>query len=321
MILSPVEARIVAALELNADRSAAEVARLARTTAPIVYRTVERLKRRGVIAGMTAVIDLAQIGLIEFGLNLTLAPRDPSIKTRLIQTLQKNAHVSWIAEVGGEFDLMCNIVAESPHAAQRIIEVMLEKFSDCILRRQICSRSLRIRYPRWFLGLTRGAEPRFISGGALAAQKIDQTDREILSILSTMTFESFRDLARQVRIPLSTFLRRVHALRERNIVLGFGYRFDLSGLEALQFRTLLTVRTVNKEIRERLHAIAARERAIKMIVECLGSWDFELEIDQPKGDDVKRITSMLHHELHGSLTSVALIPIFRHLRYISFPAV
>lgn len=321
MILRPTECRILAAIELDADRSAAEVARIARTTKPVVYRTIERLKERGVIAGTTTVIDLSRLGLIEFGFNLALAPRDASARQTLIERLKRCANVSWIAEVGGELDLMCNIVATGPHEAQKIGERILEGYSDCVLRRQICCRSRRTRYPRWLLGLQRKVEPRFLSGEYHESLALDAIDQKILHALSRMRFESFRDLAQQLEIPLSTFLRRLHALRERKIVLGFGYRIDLNLIEALQFRALLSFRAVSGDVRRKIHDIAAKERVIKLVVECLGSWDFELEIDQPKGDDVKRLTSLIHHELHGELTGISLIPIFKHLQYISFPAV
>lgn len=320
MLLTALESRILAAIELNADRSAPEIARLARTTSPTVYRTIDRLINRGVIVGKTAVIDISQLGLIEFGVNLSLAPKDLHAQNNLLKQMQKDSRVSWIAEVGGEFDLMCNIVAINPHSAKRILEELLEPHIQSILGRQICSRTKRVRYPRWFLGTQRKVAYRFSSGNELIHQELDSLDQKILIALSKITFESYRDLAQKLDIPLSTFLRRLQSLYKKNILLGFGYRFDLQKIEALQFRVLLSFRVANSKIRERLHIIAARERMIKLVVECLGSWDFELEIDQPKGEDVKRVTSLLHHEFHGELMNLSLIPIFRHVQYISFPA-
>lgn len=319
MNLSGTDARILAIVELEADCPGAEIARRAGTNIASVYRTIERFIDREIIVGKTAVIDPAKVGLIEFGVNVALAPQDDGTIARLLRRMQANAQVSWIAEVGGELDLMCNLIAESPHRAKAIIEELFGDFSASILRRRVCSRSARLRYPRWFLGARRVVQPTFSSGETLEHLGLDDTDRAILDALSRMEFESFRDLARATDVPLATFLRRVQSLRQWKILLGFGYRFDLSKLEVQQFRILLSFRAPNQDLRAKLRKIAGQERTIKLLVECLGDWDYELEVDQPPGQDVKRLTNLLHREFHGELMQLSLIPIFRHVRYISFP--
>ena len=320
MELSSIEAKILAVIELNADCPGPEIAKRAGTKTATVYRTVERLIERGIIVGKTAVIDPAKVGLIEFGVNLALAPQNDRVNAQLLKRLQNHPHISWIAEVGGELDLMCNVIAESPHRAKQVIEEIFADFAPSILRRRVCSRSARLRYPRWFLGVRRAAPPTFQSGERLEQLPLDTVDRAILEALSRMSFESYRDLAQATGVPIATFNRRIHSLRERGILLGFGYRFDLSKLAVQQFRLLMTFRAPTLATRVKLRRIASKERMIKLLVECLGDWDYEMEIDQPAGEDVKRLNTLIHREFYGELMQLSLIPIFRHVRYISFPA-
>jgi DNA-binding Lrp family transcriptional regulator len=273
------------------------------------------------ILGKTAVIDLAQLGYTEFGLNLAIAPKDLATRRRLIDSLGKCPNISWIAEVGGEFDLMCNLIASSPIAAHSIFERILGNFSDSILKRQVCARFRRHRFPRWFLGPRGYKEHSFSFGGVPTRQIIDDLDRKALSALSRMKFESIRDISKSIGIPLTTLQRRINNLHAQGILLGFGYRLDLMSLEVRQYRAQLTFRAIKSEIRNKLISIAKRERFIKLLIDCLGSWDIELEIDAPKGQDIKLIISRIHNEFHSELVNITLIPILNIIQHVSFPVV
>jgi DNA-binding Lrp family transcriptional regulator len=321
MIITALDKRILATIELNAELNAADIARIAGTTAQAVYRRISRLIDNGVIVGKTAVIDLSQLGLTEFGFNLSIAPKDLTTKKRFIDAIKRCPHITWIAEVGGEFDLMCNLIASTPVAAHRILENTLSNFADTILKRQVCARFRRYRFPRWFLGPRRPKEQSFLLGAAAKVQLIDDLDRKVLSAISKIKFESIRDISQSSGVPLSTLQRRISNLHARGILLGFGYRLDMTNLAVMQYRAQLTFRVITPAIRNKLVSIAKRERFIKLLIDCLGSWDIELEIDAPEGEDIKLITSRLHTEFHGELVNLTLIPILNIIQHVSFPVV
>src|SRR4051794_31126396 len=109
MKLSDQQRKILGAIELDAEKPIKEVAREAKLKTTNAQRILSLLIEQKVIAGKTAIIDVTRLGVIEYGLAISLEGNDPNIQERVISELMRSRRVSWIAEVGSEYDLMFNV--------------------------------------------------------------------------------------------------------------------------------------------------------------------------------------------------------------------
>ena len=66
------EKKVFFATELDAELTAQAVAQKTRLKTGSVQRILSRLIERGVISGRTAVVDIARLGLSEFGIRLQI---------------------------------------------------------------------------------------------------------------------------------------------------------------------------------------------------------------------------------------------------------
>ena len=102
---------LLARLRENARAPIAELARelaLSRTT---VQSRLERLERRGVIAGYTVTVaDEHEAGLVRAHVLITLAPRQSGA---IEQALRRIPEVRVLHSVSGPFDLIAIVAAES----------------------------------------------------------------------------------------------------------------------------------------------------------------------------------------------------------------
>jgi DNA-binding Lrp family transcriptional regulator len=317
--LTTFQRAVLGIIELDAELSAADVARALGVSAPRVQRTMRLLVDRGILIGRTAVVDVARLGFVEYGINLQVAARSRTEHERFLRALSKSRSVSWIAEVGGRYDLMVNVIARRPHDVIEVFDRVHTEFPRCITGKQHCQRTLRARFPRGWLRSSRDRKPVFLMGDAPADESADETDARILHVLGDSTLESHRDFARAAGVSITSYLRRIERLKAAGVLKGFGWRMNLDLLGMHQYRILLSVRAASRELRERMLRFAGRQGAIKLVVECLGNWDYEFEIDVAKPEDVKEATAAVHAEFGEAILEVTALPIFSHRKYISFP--
>ena len=109
--LDPSDRALLALLREDARSSTAELARklgLSRTT---VQSRIERLERRGVIAGYTVVVaDEHEAGLVRAHVLITLAPRQSGA---IEVALRKIPELRVLHAVSGPFDLIAIVAAAS----------------------------------------------------------------------------------------------------------------------------------------------------------------------------------------------------------------
>ena len=178
-----------------------------------------------------------------------------------------------------------------------------------------------MRYPRRYLSPgTKGCET-FVMGKAGETIEIDELDRQILNRMSAGTFVSDSELAANLSISPSTVVRRVAALKSNGILLGDTYRVDPSLLGYSAYRILITMKRLGADIRRRIIQFCDEELAVRIMVESLGSWDYELELEVADGRDIKQFTGRLYEAFPQDIVSLNVIPIFQHLKYSGFPVV
>jgi DNA-binding Lrp family transcriptional regulator len=109
--LDTTDIALLALLRDDARMPAAELARKLQLSRTTVQSRIERLERRGVIAGYTVVVpDALEAGLVRAHVLITLAPkRSGAIEV----TLRKIPEVRVLHSVSGPFDLIAIVAAAS----------------------------------------------------------------------------------------------------------------------------------------------------------------------------------------------------------------
>jgi DNA-binding Lrp family transcriptional regulator len=297
----------------------AEVARDVGMKTTNVQRIIQGLIARGVLVGRTAQIDVTRLGFREMGLALRVMIEGEKRRDDFVAHLRKQPEISWIAEVGGGYDYMFNIIGTRANDVLSTVK-RLSTLSGCsIVRKNVCERVERIRYGRGVLRPRLPRKPRFRMGSSDESVSIDEVDRKILVALSKIEFESYRELALKSGIPVPTFMRRLSALREQGVFHGLLWRPSLWAFGVQQFRILIGIRGLSNQLDRLMHEFALENTAIKLLTTSIGAWDYEFEIDVWKTAEVRELTSNLYRAFGQNIDDVQVLPILAHRKYISFP--
>lgn len=319
MNLTEQQRKVLGALELEADRGLDVVARELNMQHSNVQKVLAGLVAKNVIDGKTAIIDLTRLGLIEYGFMLSVDVKVDSQLEEALKYLLKQAAVSWIAEVGGAYEIMFNVVAGHPRDVALFFDRLTKQFPTLIRRKLGFVRTERLRYWRNYLLNRPRKGPGFHLGANPSLVNIDEKDRQLLASLSRMKHQSFRELAAEIDMPIATYLRRLKVLQQTGLLLGFGFRINLEALGIEQYRILLSASGDSAEWYRRLQKFCLQTGRIKLLTRTIGNVDFDLEVDVTSGREIKKLLFDLRELFPEESLTSEVLPIFRHRKFISFP--
>jgi DNA-binding Lrp family transcriptional regulator len=315
-ILTKCDLDLLGQIELDADIPLTTVARRLGRHSMVVQRHVQRLIERGVILGRTAVFDTSRVGVIEYGFFLVLGPRTEKLRSKFLTYLKSRPGVSWVAEVGGEFDLAINVLARHPGDILSLFDACGATFPGLIVRKEMVQRTTRIRCYRGYLGGRYGV--RFRSGESAHDLVLSESEVRIIRSLDALGFESYRELAQRCEISVPTFTRIIRHFKQVGFLKGLGYRLDTELLGRMQFRMMIAFKHLPPSSIEAMLNLAPRIEGVKLLVRCLGPWDFEMEYDAISHRAAREMSARIWATFGDDLSSVRVIPIFEHVRYVSF---
>jgi DNA-binding Lrp family transcriptional regulator len=316
---SNAELAILLSIDLAANKDAPSVAQDTGLGIANVYRILHRLIERRILLGITAQIDFSRIGFTEYAIALSTMSSNQHARGNFVKALCQERSVGWVADVGAPYDCMFSVLSRLPIEVSDLLGRVQTQLKGAILDKVLSIRLKRARFPRGIFGATSRRDPVFELGNTVPIQDLSDIDRAILGAISISHLTSGREIAKSLGISSSTYSRHLSSLHSRGIVLGFNWHMDLSSVGVLQFRILISLTNNSPQMRERLFKVVTRTPAIKTFVECLGSWDYELEADVLHSDQIQNVAATLYEAAVPQIARVAVIPLFRHRKFSSFP--
>ncbi len=301
MRLRDQEREILACCLLNADLSAAEIAHVTRLRTHVVQHFLRKLRDEKLLSRIS-LIDLHRVGLAYFG--IFFSPSPGKSRELLIRLLAENAQVAFLSEYSGSFRYGTAIMARSAHEALDIFFGLLKRSAASLIHKATATRTALFDIPRGFLSSKSYAKPVQISGPYTEIEPLNLLDQRILSALTTMTFDSYRELAGKLEVPYSTLDTRMRSLRERKILLRAIYSAPAALFSRTAFKLLIFTRDLSPEVRNDLRKFVMALASAMHYLECFGSWDCELNIEVENQSELSAVIDALQARFGASITEI-----------------
>jgi DNA-binding Lrp family transcriptional regulator len=313
-------AQVVAAVEFAPLAPLREIARRLQMKLHTVHYLVNRAIELGYLGQWRPSIDLYPLGYSEYAIFFSLVSKRSSAKQGLLRDLLESSRVSWLAEVGGPFQYVFSMPALKPGEVSEYLQELAVAHGDIFEGKEIATRIELQSYGRKYLDLGRAADTLSVGFGSNSQLcTIDELDRRLLSGFANLSFSSFRDLALQLGVPLTTLQRRVAALEAAKVINGYYYSIDPARLGMQVVNLLVACRSVHPKIAEDLVKFCAAHPQIVHFVRCLGSWDFEVVVEGENLLAASAVRATLLDRFGGAITSIETVPVFRYLKSSLFP--
>ncbi len=181
----------------------------------VKYR-IERLISKGIIQGYRTIIDMSKIGFENYHIFLKLNPLTTSIESEIVKKLQKCEFIRAIIKYNGRYDYELAILVQGPLEFEKIFEKIFNECDNQIKDYEIVQLTeyyIVNTFPKNFIELD---EQTFSKTSSLI--KIDEKDRQILSIISNDAILPNYKIGQQINLSGDAVSYRIKKMTKEGVI-------------------------------------------------------------------------------------------------------
>lgn len=311
MRLSSTDGKLLAALQLRADATVPTLTRFTGLRAHTVHYAIKRFTERKMIRPWP-FLDPYRLGFTEYQFYFALAPSSPGVRTRVLGALTAEERVVWMAELGGDFQYGATVVARFPGEAAECITRAATRFGGAIRKKSVVSiLSFTLHQKRYLNGgKPLGPITSIGFGPAVGEETLDSLDQRLVSSLYQSPLMSMRERALHLSVARGTVEARLAKLRERGILKGYVNFISARELGMQTYKLLLAMRGVRSALGAKVRAFCDAHPHVVSMIECLGSWDFEITIEVHAPADAVTLVEEISSRFANEMSDIHVLPIF-----------
>ena len=280
--------------------------------------SLKGMEERGLLSVMP-LLNVNCIGLSHYYFFFSLSTVKRITHAALIDYLVRSEHVSFLCELGGDYQYELTICARGLQEVENFLSEIAQKFGSIFIGKSLGSRMRLIHYRYKYLLESKGG-PDVLSWGITDKQeKLDELDHRILCLMSNNKIVSSTELSRHLRIPYSTAEYRIRRLEERGIIVGYILFVDVEQMGYQYYLVIIYSKGFNVALAKKLEGYCLKNPYVRFLIENLGDWDFEVGIDTNNPQEVVKIMQELS-ELYGSeIDTMRVLPVFDYIKVSNYP--
>lgn len=322
--------RIFNALYENSRCTYSALAKKAKISRELAAYRVNRLLENKIINGFVTIINTKALGFLKYDIYLRFQKMHEEKENEIIGRLKKEKSITWIATVGGNYDLALQVSVKSIEQFDRVLTQVLTACGDCISNYVIMNVLRENSSPMNLLGekiepsAHRGkpdgsfrkeldiSKSRIFEGSV----KIDDKDKAILRILAGDARASFMDLSARVSLTPNAVSYRIKKLIEQGVIAGFiaTPSFPLLGLE-WDF-ILLKFKNFTNENEKSFLYFMEQHPHICYGAKLVGNWNYAVSIASKGPMHLRKILMELRDVFKDTLHEYETIRIFNQHKFI-----
>lgn len=316
--LSDVEREILAEASVGADRSVASLARALKRKEHTIRDALNHLSEQQVIRRVW-IVDLLQLGLHRFQVLLSAANNGKSARKRLLETICGDPRVSFVADLGGEYDHEFVALCRNPHQLAALFEKISEEGCVAIGRKVVGIQDELHIFSRKHLSPKIGSGRHFVLGGKRTRITLDEKDHRILKALQDDPDITKKALAEICETSVVTIDTRIKTLSRNQILVGVALRVDSSRLGLQNVKLLLTASSFKRAQRSELLQFVKKHPHCTNFRPCLSTADYEIGVEISEPSQLRRLKEDLLEQFEDQLTHIEVIPRFQIHKYAMYP--
>ena len=317
--LSEKEREILAVVQTDAELSVQEIVDRTGFAAHSVRYHIGNLQTRGIIGQPLPFINVYRLGYTEYVLYMSLSAEGQAKREELLDALSQTAAVSWVLQVGGQYQYVVSICASHVQHVAKLLNKLCQHYGNVFAEKEMSLRLAFTYYGRRYLSDAETAPTRLHVGGADELVEVDDVDRKILSAMAHGEYKSVSHLSRLTGVPNTTLERRKRRLEEQRVVDGYTYQLRASDIGVQQFKLLIRVKGVNPDLTRALYDFCEETLGVVFFVECIGTWDYEFGIEVEEAATASDLSQSLHTKFQQEVLGIHMVPVISYLKRHSYP--
>lgn len=318
MRLSEKERNIIACTELNAEMSARKIGKTCGYKDHTVRYSINNLINRKIIRAIP-FINIYPLGYSYYNVFFSISVKSTKAKNDFLNHLINSPRVTFLAELGGDFQYELSICAKNPQTVLSFLKELSLKHGNIFFEKSISFRVSANRFNRSFLADKKIPISSISFGNQTNPTNIDELDHKILIALSTDNFTSRRSLAKTMKLPFGTLENRFKKLQEKDVLPKMIYSVNPELCNIQSFKLLIYTKGISDKLSNKINLFAKKHPNIFYIIESLGAWEYEFGVDVENRSDILNISQELYEELGSDINNIKVLSIFRRLKFSLYP--
>ncbi|MBI2629896.1 Lrp/AsnC family transcriptional regulator [Candidatus Pacearchaeota archaeon] len=263
-------------LDLNARQSNSKIAKKIGVSKDVAGYRIKNLEKYGIIRGYNTIIDSSKLGYLLYRVYLNLMNTTLEKQNSIINFLQKEKNVWWVAELDGAWNFLFAVWVKSNEEFRDFYKRFCLKFKQNIKEKLICPLIAYKQLNRSYLLQKEKIQKTEIIGvGKL--EKHDDTDLKILRFLSQNAKIPLIEIAEKLKLDSMTILHRIKRLENDGIIQGYKADLNFSQIKREFYSVKINLNDISKlkEVEDYIKSIPETTA----ITEAIGSYDFEFDLE------------------------------------------
>lgn len=318
MNLSKTRAKILSHAFLQADAPAVAIAKECGSTEKTVRNTLYLLRERNVINAFP-LVNIHALGLTDYCIYFSLAFDEAKNRREVFNFLASSSQVAWLAELSGEFHFTVSVIAKDIFEVYRFFQSLSTKVCGISITKNLALRVNWTSFRCKYFGNDPSAVNKISRTEPRAIVKIDELDRKILQMLTSYPHESYTAIARRLKVATNTLISRIKILKKQGVLLGSIYYFDAHKVGMYAFRILFYAKNSNPKLCKKLANFCFKHKNISAFIECIGNWDFELNVELKDPAGINNINQELYEKFAAEIAILKTVSLIQTIKTAPYP--
>ncbi len=314
MKLTDKERVVLAAAELQVEAPMPLLRKETGLREHTIRYALRRLIQREV-ATPIPLVNLQILGHTIFNIFFSVGAEKRSARQGLLKALIDAPEVVWVGEFGGEYQYGIAVVGTHIGTALDLLAQLSKKYQNVFFEKSVAIQSSVTVYHRKYLSSKRFSVKPLTCRYTREIVEIDDLDRKILTGLASHGQDSHRQIALKLHIPLSTFELRVTKLKEAGVIVGQILAVNCAAFGMQGYKLLVYAKGMNLELARGLGRFCEQHRNVVYLIECIGSWDFEVGVEVTHPQEVTEIVQELYEEFGSLVHTIRLLNKFSDVKF------
>ena len=307
--------KILFELDRNARQSNAKIAKTVCLSKQVVGFRIKRLLKENVVSSFYTVIDISKLGFTIHKTFLRLQNLNSEKEHELITFLKNHKNVVWVASCDGKFDLVFGTWAKDMAFLDKTLKEINKEFGDYISERQIATIIHGEYFVRNYLVEKKKQSDSRESffGSTPSAIEMDKTNWDVLKALGENARATAVYIGKKIKVSADTVSQRIK--KHYNLVP------NEETFPFLHYKILIGLRNTSEGRENALVEFCRKHPHIVYVVNALGSWEFEIDIEVESAEQLREILMEIKTNFNDILKDYSTLHIYKVHKYNFCPSI
>ena len=281
-MLDKKDRKILYHLDRNSRESLTSLAKKLKTSKEVIHYRINGLLKKEYLKKFYTIINMAKLGFVAYKIYFQFQNLNAEKEKEILRYFKSHERIFWVATCSGKWDMMLGTWAKNIiDFNDNVLDKILSKYGQYVLSKSITITKHNYQWNRkWFLEhKLKGNSISSEVGGEPLRLEVDEVDEEILKILANNARLPIIEIAKKAQVSPTVAKYRIQQLTKKGILCSFRITPNLRKMGYGFFKSFVYLQNCNSKEKNKLISYCKEHPNVLNVVTCVGSWDFEIELE------------------------------------------